>query len=176
MNKTGTMTLLLEPSTHARNKTGTVKFFSDKGWGFIIQDDGDEDCFVHWTHLRFDQRLVAGDQVRFDEYWDDKKGKSYATNVIGGSGGSHQIPNPLKTKSSQQIAWWRWKHRQHNQTLSCRRAKKRFGGGGGYGGPGGGNDSGAGTSGGGYGGGNDSGYYGGGGNYSGSATPPPLTP
>eukprot|EP00413_Alexandrium_margalefii_P008179 CAMPEP_0204527498 /NCGR_PEP_ID=MMETSP0661-20131031/9014_1 /ASSEMBLY_ACC=CAM_ASM_000606 /TAXON_ID=109239 /ORGANISM="Alexandrium margalefi, Strain AMGDE01CS-322" /LENGTH=107 /DNA_ID=CAMNT_0051533415 /DNA_START=68 /DNA_END=388 /DNA_ORIENTATION=- len=70
-------------------KTGTVKFFNDeKGFGFIVQDDGGEDLFAHRNQLADGQNLVEGDAVRYDEAWDDRKGKSMAENVTGGSGGS----------------------------------------------------------------------------------------
>jgi cold shock CspA family protein len=71
------------------SKTGTVKFFNDaKGFGFIVQDDGGEDLFAHRNQLSDGQNLVEGDQVRFDETYDDMKGKSCASNVSGGTGGT----------------------------------------------------------------------------------------
>ena len=48
--------------------TGTVKWFnSDKGYGFIAQDDGD-DLFVHYTEIVSDgfRTLNEGDRVEFD--------------------------------------------------------------------------------------------------------------
>ncbi len=49
-------------------KTGTVKWFNDaKGFGFIEQEDGGEDVFVHHSAIRGgDYRtLVEGQRVRF---------------------------------------------------------------------------------------------------------------
>jgi len=70
------------------SKTGTCKFFNDlKGYGFIVQDDGGEDLFVHRNDLADGQNLVEGDSVRYDEGYDDRKGKSNAKNVTGGTGG-----------------------------------------------------------------------------------------
>ena len=43
--------------------TGTVKFFDvNKGFGFIIQDDGSPDLFVHGSNVS-GNGLVDGDQV-----------------------------------------------------------------------------------------------------------------
>jgi CspA family cold shock protein len=48
-----------------QEKTGTVKWFSsEKGYGFIAQDSG-EDIFVHHTGLDGLRSLEEGDKVVF---------------------------------------------------------------------------------------------------------------
>jgi len=69
-------------------KTGTVKYFhDDKGFGFILQDDGSPDLFVHRNQIADGQNLVENDRVHYDEAYDERKGKTMADNVTGGSGG-----------------------------------------------------------------------------------------
>lgn len=49
--------------------TGTVKWFSsEKGYGFIAQEDGSEDVFVHFSAIQSDgfRTLNEGDEVTFD--------------------------------------------------------------------------------------------------------------
>jgi CspA family cold shock protein len=64
--------------------TGTVKFFnSQKGFGFIVQDGGGPDVFVHVSAVeRAGMRgLAEGQKLTFDIEADRKNGKSAATNL-----------------------------------------------------------------------------------------------
>ena len=58
--------------------TGKVKFFNErKGFGFIIEDETNEDIFVHVSGLV--DRIKENDQVSFD-ITEDQRGKK-AINV-----------------------------------------------------------------------------------------------
>jgi cold shock protein len=64
--------------------TGTVKFFNgQKGFGFIAQDGGGPDVFVHVSAVeRAGMRgLVEGQKLTFDIEADRRSGKSAATNL-----------------------------------------------------------------------------------------------
>ena len=53
-------------------KKGTVKFFNEnKGFGFIAEEGGSQDYFVHSTGVA--ERIKDGDTVEF-ELEEDKKG------------------------------------------------------------------------------------------------------
>ena len=63
---------------------GTVKFFNaQKGFGFIVQDAGGPDVFVHISAVeRAGMRsLVEGQKLSFDVEADRRSGKSAATNL-----------------------------------------------------------------------------------------------
>ncbi len=49
--------------------TGTVKWFNDnKGFGFLVQDDGGEDIFVRHANIRMSgyKSLTPGQKVSFE--------------------------------------------------------------------------------------------------------------
>ena len=63
--------------------TGTVKWFNEsKGFGFISQDDGGKDVFVHFSAITGDgfKTLAEGQKVSF-EVQDGPKGPQ-AANVV----------------------------------------------------------------------------------------------
>jgi CspA family cold shock protein len=64
--------------------TGTVKFFnSQKGYGFIVQDNGGPDVFVHISAVERAgmRQLNEGQKLSFDVQADRRSGKSAAENL-----------------------------------------------------------------------------------------------
>ena len=64
---------------------GTVKWFNDgKGFGFIANDEGGDDIFVHYSAIQMDgfHTLKEGQKVSFDTAPDPKNtGKLRAINI-----------------------------------------------------------------------------------------------
>lgn len=64
---------------------GTVKWFNnDKGYGFIANDEGGDDVFVHFSSIMIDgfKTLKEGQKVTFDIEDDPKnENKKRAANV-----------------------------------------------------------------------------------------------
>jgi CspA family cold shock protein len=64
---------------------GSVKFFnSTKGFGFIEQEGGGPDVFVHISALESSgiSHLAEGQKVSFDVVQDQRSGKSAAQNIL----------------------------------------------------------------------------------------------
>lgn len=65
---------------------GTVKWFSDgKGYGFVSNDDGGDDIFVHYTMIQTEgfRTLKQGQKVTFETEPDPRdSGKLRAVNVV----------------------------------------------------------------------------------------------
>jgi CspA family cold shock protein len=63
--------------------TGVLKFWQiERGYGFILRDDGQDDAFVHWTALADGRESISQDQrVSFDMGEDKKTGRPCAVNV-----------------------------------------------------------------------------------------------
>ena len=64
--------------------TGTVKFFNaQKGFGFIVQDGGGPDVFVHISAVERAgiRNLNEGQKLSFEVQADPRSGKSAAANL-----------------------------------------------------------------------------------------------
>src|SRR5262245_54276903 len=64
--------------------TGTVKFFNaQKGYGFIVQDNGGPDVFVHISAVERAgmHSLNEGQKLSFEVQADPRSGKSAAANL-----------------------------------------------------------------------------------------------
>ncbi len=66
--------------------TGIVKWFnSEKGYGFITNDEGGEDVFVHFSAIQSEgfKTLEEGQKVSFETEQDPKDSKKLrAVNVV----------------------------------------------------------------------------------------------
>jgi CspA family cold shock protein len=63
------MVLALVPEREISMATGTVKWFNaEKGYGFLAQDGGGPDVFVHYSSINSTgyRELAEGDRVSFE--------------------------------------------------------------------------------------------------------------
>lgn len=70
----------------AERQTGTVKWFSnEKGYGFIVPEEGGEDLFVHYSEIDTEgfKSLEENDRVEFTVGQTDKGPNAQDVVVIG---------------------------------------------------------------------------------------------
>lgn len=73
-------------NTMAERETGTVKWFdNEKGYGFIVPEEGGEDLFVHYSEIDTEgfKSLDEDDRVEFTVGQTDKGPNAQDVVVIG---------------------------------------------------------------------------------------------
>lgn len=82
---------------------GQVKFYNDqKGFGFIVPEDGGEDLFFHITQCEEGFEPAEGDDVIY-ELGQGRDGRSAAQQVRGtGTSGSSQQDDEYEEEEEQQ--------------------------------------------------------------------------
>lgn len=60
---------------------GVIKFWSDKGFGFIERGERQDDLFVHATALLNANELAKGDKIEYEEGTDERSGRPRAIKV-----------------------------------------------------------------------------------------------
>merc|ERR1712127_426293 len=64
---------------------GAACRWNERGFGFIKPADGGEDLFCHVSSIEDGNMLREGDEVEYETAFDERKGKTHATKVTGGT-------------------------------------------------------------------------------------------
>lgn len=78
--------LFMSTEAETDRKTGVVKWFNtEKGYGFIVPDEGSADVFVHQTAINVEgfRSLADGEPVEYMVEQDERTGKAKAADVTG---------------------------------------------------------------------------------------------
>lgn len=70
--------------TPKKGLTGVATGWQERGFGFITPDNGGEDIFCHVSAIKDGSCLKEGAKVKYDCFFDDRRGKWRAMNVTGG--------------------------------------------------------------------------------------------
>jgi len=112
---------------------GKAGRWNDRGYCFIIPDNGDADLFCHFSAITDGNCLREGSTVDYEKVWDSVKDNYRAKNVTGGTTEERRAPprNPG--------VCYAWRDSNCSRGSSCRftHGDDRGGGGGGGGGYGG---------------------------------------
>jgi len=65
-------------------KSGIAGRWNDRGFGFIVPDDGGDEVFCHFSSIQDGNALREGDRVEYEGRYDSRKGKHRAENITGG--------------------------------------------------------------------------------------------
>lgn len=63
-------------------RSGTVKFWHDRGYGFVTPDDGAGDVFLHCSEVRSGTQLAKGVRVEFADGVSERTGRPQAVRVV----------------------------------------------------------------------------------------------
>jgi len=72
---------LRDGGSREKRKDGTACRWNTRGFGFIKQDDGGEDLFVHVSEIKDGNCLEEGNKVTYEVIYDDTRQKYRAQNV-----------------------------------------------------------------------------------------------
>ncbi len=75
--------MIQEDLNGGMTRTGTVtQYLEEKGYGFITPDDGGNNVFIHIKQCNGAESLRVGDEVDFEEAWNDRQGRMQGENCI----------------------------------------------------------------------------------------------